>query len=362
MKNDKVTGIFFIIVLVGIIGGIFHLLQLHIFPEKTGSISVISNPPGAIIYLNGEKRGKTPLTLNKIPRRKQTIKLVKEGFKIWEEDIIVKKRIKIYKNLVPLPSKIKHIVHKPIEKYEQQIGNKELSEVKKSIITQHPIPESIKFGKLHVSSSPPGAKVYLDNIQQRGVTPLNISKVKIGLHRIKLVKNNYQSFESKLKIKGNVTTYIKADLELVPGSLFVNSTPTNATVYLNGEEKGVTPLTISNLIPWQPYQLQLRLFKYHDWSANIFVDPGGNEKIEVNLKPKPEGFIYVTSIPPAICVYLDDELIGKTPLRKFAVNPGEHTLKVITQEDHFSQTKRITVLPEKTIFVNFELTKEKALP
>ncbi|MEW6096877.1 MAG: PEGA domain-containing protein [bacterium] len=335
MKGDKITWIFFIIILAGIIGGLFHILRLHLLTEKTGSISVISNPAGAIVYLNGQEKGKTPLTINKIPQIEYSVKLVKEGFKIWEGKVKIKKKTKINKTLESLPTKIKYVVQKPVT-------------------TQASKP--VKFGKLSVSSSPPGAKVYLDGISQREITPMNISMVKTGLHSIKLVKNNYQSFESKLEIKEGLTTYIKANLELACGSLFVNSNPAGATVYLNGEGKGVTPLTISKLIPWQPYQLQLTLFKYYDWNANIFVDPGKNEKIEVNLRPKLEGFIYVTSVPPLSSIYLDNELIGNTPLRKFEVEPGDYTLKIM-QEGYLSETKRITVLPEKNVFVNFELKK-----
>ncbi len=232
MKSDKITGIFFIIVLIGIIGGVFHLFQLHIVTEKTGSILVISNP-------------------------------------VKKEEI---------KNL----------------KFEHPISRKDEGKKMKKEEIQNPKSTNIP--------PPP------------------------------------------------ITTMSK----LAWGSLLVQSNPANATVHLNGEEKGKTPLTISKLIPWQPYQLKLSLFKHDDWNTNIFVDPGEDAKIEVNLKPKLEGFIYVTSIPPLIPVYLDDELIGKTPLREFIVNAGKHTLKVM-QEGSLSQTKEITILPDENIFINFEL-------
>lgn len=332
MKSNKITGIFLIIVLAGIIGGIF---RLHLFTQKTASITIISNPKGAIAYLNGQEKGKTPLTINKIPQMEYNIKLVKEGFKIYEEIIKVKHKTRIEKTLIPLPPKIKYVVQKPIPTP----------------------PKPIKFGKISISSTPKGAQVYIDGVLQRKLTPMNINKIKTGLYKIKLVKRDYQPFESKLKIIEGETTYINAKLELCFGSLFINSTPPGATVYLNGEEKGKTPLVISNLRPWQAYQLRVSLFKHDDWTANVFVDPQVNERIEVNLRPKPEGFIYVTSIPSSSFVYLDDELIGKTPLRNFPLQPGDYALKVV-QPGYLSQTKRITLLPDKSIFVNFELKKE----
>jgi len=336
MKSDKITWIFFLIVLIGIIGGVFHLLRLYIPQSKTGKITIISTPPGAIVYLNGEEKGKTPLLLKKIPQREHNLKLVKEGFKIWAGKVKVEKKIKIIEKLEPLPPKIKYIVQKPIT-------------------IPSPLPQ-VKFGELNISSSPPCAMVYLNGILQKGITPLHLDKVKTGLYKIKVVKNNYQSFESKIIIQPGMTTYIKAKLELLLGSLFINSNPQGATVYLNDEEKGKTPLVISHLIPWQPYQLQVRLFKHYDWASNIFVDPASEEKIEVNLKPKLEGFLYVTSTPPVSLVYLDNDLIGKTPLRKFTLKPGNYILKVM-QEGYLAQTKEITIPDEESIFVNFELKR-----
>lgn len=298
MKSDRITWIFFIIVLTGIIGGIFHILRLHTVIQKPDSIPVISKPAG-----------KTPLLMRK-----------NEGKMKKDEG----KRIK--KDEIPNPKSI--------------------------------LPEPVKFGELNILSFPSGATVYLDGIQQRKITPMTISNVKTGIHRIKLVKSNYQPFESRLEIEESATTYIKAELKLVLGSLFVHSNPVNATVHLNGEAKGVTPLTIPDLTPWQPYQLEISLFNHYDWSTNVFVEPGEEVKIEVNLNPKLEGFIYVTSIPPSSSVYLDDELIGKTPLRGFAVKPGKYNLKVM-QEGYLPQTKGITILSDKSVFVNFELTMEK---
>ncbi|MFH1563032.1 MAG: PEGA domain-containing protein [Nitrospirota bacterium] len=287
MKTDKITWIFFIIILAGISGGVFHILRLNIFIAKPGSLVINSCPAGAIVYLDGQEKGKTPVTLNNLPQAKCTIKLVREGFKIWEEKIKVKKETSIEKTLIPLSPKIIYVIPKPV--------------INKS-------PESIKIGHLNVTSPPARAN-------------------------------------------------IKAKLKLVNGGLLVKSNPQGAIVYLNGEEKGKTPLNIPELQPWHPYQLQLSLNKYYDWNATLFVEPGEEVKVEANLKARQEGFIFVTSIPGASAVYLDDKLIGQTPLREFTLKTGEYTLKLI-KEGYLAQTKKITVLPDEGIFVNFELTKE----
>ncbi|MEW6608290.1 MAG: PEGA domain-containing protein [bacterium] len=288
MKNDKITWIFFILLLTGVIGGIFNLLRLSQFPIK-------------------------------------------------KREVTVKEKIKLEKQLQPLPTKIKPVYQKPIPAQPSKPN---------------------KFGTISILSSPAGAKIYLDAILQTKRTPM-VSKIKTGTHQIKLVKNGYQPYQSEIIIKQGLTTCINAKLELSLASVFISSTPPGATVFVNNEKKGITPLTISPLIPWQPYQLQLSLSKYNDWSANIFVEPGEETKMEVRLKPKPEGFIYVTSIPSGAMVYLDDELIGKTPVRELTVRVGNHTLKV-NKEGFFSAIKKVNVPVAESVFVNFELTSESS--
>ncbi len=160
----------------------------------------------------------------------------------------------------------------------------------------------------------------------------------------------------KLIKKQGLPTNIKTKLELANGSLLVKSNPEGAIVYLDGEEKGKTPLNIPELHPLHPYRLQLSLDKYDDWQANIFVEEGEEVKIEANLKAKQEGFIYITSIPAASAVYLDDKLIGETPLREFTLKPSDYTIK-ISHEGYLTQTRKITVLPNEGVFMNFELIK-----
>lgn len=352
MKSDKITVIFFIIVLTGIIGGMFHIFRLYYVPTtKTGSLIIISNPTGAIVFLNGQEKGKTPLILNEIPRQKYNIKLIKKDFKIWEGTVKVKKRTKIERNLETLPPKVESSSQKSSTRVVKPVTT--MIKPVKSVTTMIKS-ELVGFGQISVSSFPAGSAVYLDGILQPQRTPMNISKVKIGKHRIRVIKDNYQPFEATLNIKENLTSYITAKLELRYGTLLIHSNPTGAIVYLDGVEKGKTPLTIPKLTPWQPYQLRLKLFKHYDWTANVFVDPGVDEKIEVNLRPEIEGYVYVTSIPSGCAVYLDDELIGNTPLRKFAIKPGNYTLKIMS-EGYPTQTKEIIVQSDKSIFVNFAL-------
>ena len=71
---------------------------------RAGSISVISSPSGASVYLDGSYRGTTPKTLKRVSTGSHTIKLLKLGYKDDTTPCPVKagKRIKINANLIPI--------------------------------------------------------------------------------------------------------------------------------------------------------------------------------------------------------------------------------------------------------------------
>jgi hypothetical protein len=54
-----------------------------------GSIRVSSIPPGADIYLDNDFKGKTPLTMNMVANGNHAIKILREGYWDWVQDVTV---------------------------------------------------------------------------------------------------------------------------------------------------------------------------------------------------------------------------------------------------------------------------------
>ena len=54
-----------------------------------GSLSISSTPSGAEIYLDGDFKGTTPMTISDVPVGSHTIELTKEGYKNYSKDIII---------------------------------------------------------------------------------------------------------------------------------------------------------------------------------------------------------------------------------------------------------------------------------
>ncbi|MBU2651391.1 MAG: PEGA domain-containing protein [Bacteroidetes bacterium] len=111
----------------------------------------------------------------------------------------------------------------------------------------------------------------------------------------------------------------------LPGILSIYSAPDQAEVFLNGQKVGFTPFT-DQLIAGE-YQLMLMKELYYSYSGTFTLQEGETKELPlINLKPR-FGYIEVISTPSGADVYLDNKLIGQTPVARREIESGEHTLR-----------------------------------
>ena len=182
-------------------------INVELTPKLFGELTVISDPGGADVYLDGQMKGVTPLRLDKLKKGNIKLEIKKEHYGTVKRDLVVN----------PLLGEIKIDVHL------------------KSLCN------------LSVNSTPDGATVFVDG-KEKGVTPLRLENIEKGLHTVKLTKNCFSVAEKKVDITASEKTKVDVRLESVCGSLSVNSTPDGATVFVDGKEKGVTPLRLDNVM------------------------------------------------------------------------------------------------------------------
>ena len=134
----------------------------------------------------------------------------------------------------------------------------------------------------------PESEVTLDD-KDLGKTPIDLKDYKPGEYTIKLSAGSL-TWENKIKLIPNVETYIKRELgeseRLSSGviltleknsssktELAIVTTPDGATVTLDGENKGNTPLMISDKPPGN-YQLQVSATGYKSQLVKIKISSG----------------------------------------------------------------------------------------
>lgn len=303
-------GLLVILVLLSVILIAVALLQLT--NQKTGSIVIDSFPRKASVYLDGEFKGETPISIKNLTFKKYTVRISFENYKDYVEDVTL-------------------------------TGNNP----KKVIyaILEH------KTFSINVSSDPENADVYLDGIL-KGKTPLVITDIVQGeKHILEIKLDNYETFKEEVSEEKN---NIFAKLMPVTTQLIVTSVPANADVFINGVLVGKTPFEQKNLEEGD-YEIQVKMPNYKTFKETIKLEKG--KKVEINVAlEKTDIYVSITSNPQGANVYIDGLLMGKTPIELTELSEGEHILK-LELDGYLPYETAFNVVKNKQVMLNINLLK-----
>ena len=141
-------------------------------------------------------------------------------------------------------------------------------------------------GALVITSDVQGADVYL-NGRRVGKTPHRATPLTVGRYRVKVVKTGYETFEKSVEVTDTSHT-LRADLKRaaisnrVAAAFRVESNVLGATVALDGEARGTTPVEIAELAPGT-YELVVSAAGYKTHSETVDYAGGGRD-IRVDLE------------------------------------------------------------------------------
>ena len=207
-------------------------------------LKVVSEPNASAVFLDENHLGETPLSIRMWMGGKHIIKVTKKGHNDFKQSI------------------------------EMQFG-------KTREINAELVPKL--FGGLTIKSDPEGADVYLDE-QLKGVTPLRLDNVKKGTINLEIKKDHYSTVKRILVVKPSFgETTVDVHLESLCGSLVVKSSPGGVTVFVDGKEKGVTPLRLDNV---RKGNISIKLIKkgFETESKVITVKPSEERKLFAKLR------------------------------------------------------------------------------
>jgi len=150
-------------------------------------------------------------------------------------------------------------------------------------------PVASGYGNLSVTSEPSDAKVYLDG-EYKGVTPVFISYIASGNHTLQVTKAGYQSQKEIITIYPGDTTFIHAILQELnqtgnrTGNLYVVTSPADAWLYVDGEYKGLTPITVNSLSEGN-HAAKIRKQGCYGYQTTVYVVAGSTTTLNVYLNP-----------------------------------------------------------------------------
>jgi hypothetical protein len=163
------------------------------------TIKVESKPPGAAVVIDGIHKGQTPCSVDDVLVGNHTLKLVKDGYKQYQDEI-----------------KLTQTGTFPISiQLEEQLA------------------------VLDVFSTPAEARVNL-NDEFKGKTPLQIPGLRDGKYTVTIEKPSYEKVVKTVEIKKTQDAKLDVTLEKATGLLALNILPFGSGVVIDSEQKGVS--------------------------------------------------------------------------------------------------------------------------
>lgn len=148
---------------------------------------------------------------------------------------------------------------------------------------------------------------------------------------IQLSFSGFESGRVKFTIQVNGTNVLTDTVTIgTPvsryGTLYIRSNPSAADVYVDGVSYGITPRKVTGVPPGLR-TVKLTKEGYADYVTQVQVSTTGMTVVVATLSPA-SASIKVSSVPQRAAVYLDDQLVGTTPMTITDVPPGTHHLKL----------------------------------
>jgi serine/threonine protein kinase len=158
-------------------------------------------------------------------------------------------------------------------------------------------------GTIVVNSTPPGAGVTVDG-KWSGRTPLTLDKLKFGSYTIRIVQDGYSVERHVVPVNSqSPSRTVMAKLQPLPGtraaakppakpkpqptsgtgSLFIDSRPRGARVFVDDKPVGVTPLQLRDLSTGD-HSVRLELVDHQTWRTTTSVAPGRQARVSGSLE------------------------------------------------------------------------------
>jgi PKD repeat protein len=219
------------------------------------TISVASNPPGAAVFIDNAIKGITPLTLTDTAIGNHRITITMDGYEEYTRNIMV-------------------------EAATPRMIAAELTRSAPQPTTRPP-----PMGSIAITSIPSGAEVYIDGTQ-RGIAPAIFTEVLPGNHQVTLSLKGNDDWSHIVSVGSGQMAAINAILvatKEITGSLAVITDPPGAEIFIDGNFKGVSPVTIPELSAGT-HTVLLTLQEYADTTTNISVTAGQTQKYTSGLQ------------------------------------------------------------------------------
>lgn len=162
------------------------------------------------------------------------------------------------------------------------------------------VPPTTGKCSISVSSTPTGASILLDGSATRFTTPHVFEGVTAGSHTVELRLTGYQSAKSQRTVSSGTRWTLNVPLVVIPPttcSISVASTPSGASILLNGSATGFTTPHLFQNLPPGSWTVELRREGAWPWGATKAISAGQRWTINQPMWPCGLGWTAVWASP-----------------------------------------------------------------
>ena len=196
-----------------------------------------------------------------------------------------------------------------------------------------------------------GVDIYIDN--EKVGTGSWHGTLNAGTYSVECRKDKHKSVSENIVVTDSCdqTITLKSPVPIV-GSLMMISTPLGANITVDGEEHGITPLTIENLLIGEH---TIIVSKDDFKSDTCIVDITENKMLEKTVALKSITHVTITTKPKVAELYINDEYVGSTPYSAEML-PGEYNLCIV--KEGFRNFERRVQLEGTEYNVRYKLKRQ----
>ncbi len=214
-------------------------LNINLLPDWQ-DILIDSQPKGAEIWLNGEKKGVTPASFE-LDSGQYSLELRHQDYLPYIKDFIVDANQVFKLPVAELFTSPSHLV---------------------------------------ITSTPSKAKVEIAG-EEQGITPFTLRLNPNIEHTITLSKPGFRTNQQIVVLKPGEQQNISANLEAILGTVILNVEPHDAEVFINGKFMGSGNVKLS--LPSASQRLEIRKSGYQVYEKMISPNPSAPQVLDVNL-------------------------------------------------------------------------------
>jgi hypothetical protein len=214
-------------------------------------------------------------------------------------------------------------------------------------------------GSLRIESDPPGAVVSL-NGAAKGTTPLSLT-MPAGQYALTVQQGANLKQLPVAITSGAVTvhhiTWADASPLISPesASLTVSTDTPGASVTVDGEDRGTSPLTLQNLSAGQ-HRVVVRS-RGTTYTRTVQLEAGETASLVIGgAAGAASGWIAISS-PVAVHVFEEQRLIGTSDMDRIMLPSGDHDLELVSEPVGYRTSRRVRVAAGQTETIALDLPR-----